>query len=209
MRDSKNTYTNLLYRTEVGTQENNCYAYAIDHYDNSGGVKLQPGDLAGMSGPVDISDCKDMKKRVQADAKAMGWTLREISNSTACSSPSIKIASVIAPGEDFHWYRYHTHVLYTIKRPRTVQDIADQFGVPLENIQVPLKSSKIPKTLQPGDTVYIRHAHVWSHKQGFSPAGPLLVDACGKIIKDPATACRKYGNRLNYNTMCTYYCLTK
>lgn len=205
-RDSRNTYSNLLYRTDVGTQENNCYAYAIDHYENSGGVKLQPGNLAGLIDPVDISDCKDMKRRVQADADAMGWTLKVVEPSTECPPGSMKIASVIAPHEDFHWYRFHKHIMYTVKKPRTIEDIAKQFSVPVKSIQVPKQPSQ---KIQPGDTLFIQDVNVWSHKQGFSPKGPLLVDACGKVIKDPGTACRTYGNRLNYNTVCTYYCLTK
>lgn len=204
MRTTTDTYSNLLYRTNLGTSNNNCYAYAIDHYVNKGDRKLQPGDLAGMHGPIDTRSCKDITKRAQADAQKMGWTLTKVSANTTCQE-GIKIAAVVAPGEDFHWYRFHKNVLYRVKRPRSIQSLAAEFGVSVANIEGPRRHS----TVYVGDTVLIRNANVWSHKQGFSPDGPLLHDASGNIIKDPATADRKYGDGLDYRVFCTYFCLDK
>jgi len=202
---NENTYSNALYGNPVGTGQNNCYAYAINHYVNKGDSKLQPGDLSGYTGPIDLSSCKDLVQRVKDDAKAMGWTLSVVNQNTECPKGAVKIASVIAPNVDFHWYKFHKHVMYKVKTPRSVADLAKEFGVSQSNIHNP----NISQTLQPGDIVLIRNANCWSHKQGFSPDGPILKDSCGNVIKDPATACRSYGRGLDYKQMCTVYCLQK
>ncbi len=205
LRTTSETYSDILYGNPVGTKENNCYAYALDHYRNSGGRKLQPGDLAGMKTDVDLSECSELIQRALADAKAMGWDLQYAGGSLdQCPSGYYKIVAVLAPNNDFHWYRHHKDLLYRVKRSRTADDIAAEFHVPLAAVSSP--SGKHANT---GDLVLIRNANVWSHKQGFSPAGPLLRDACGNIIKDPTKACRNYGSGLNYTQVCGAFCLKK
>lgn len=204
-RATIDTYSNLLYGNPVGTGQNNCYAYAINYYKNSGDDKLQPGDLAGIQGPLDLSSCDDLVQRALADGRAMGWDLQYIGNRDSCPAGHYKIVAVIAPNEDFHWYRFHKDVLYRIKTPRTAETIAAEFGVPKTSVFVPGKARHAPA----GSMVLIRGACVWSHKQGFSTDGPLLRDACGKLIKDPRTACRSYGKTLNYSVVCGAFCLQK
>jgi hypothetical protein len=202
----------LLYATPVGKGNNNCYAYAVDHYTNSGETKLQPGDLAGPGGVpgdgpgVDLGTCDDIVRKALDDARAMGWSLRYLGmpGDGACPSGSYKIACVIAPNTDFHWYRHHKDLLYRVKTPRTVADIAAEFGVPVRDVDAPNG-----KTVAAGDMVLIKNADVWSHKQGFSPAGPLLKDSCGRLIKDPWKACRDYGLELKYTVACGAFCLDK
>ena len=196
-------YSDLLYGTSLGTRQNNCYAWAIDYYKNSGDEKLQPGDLAGLKGGVNLKSCDDLVKRALADSKKMGWDLRVLEKSDQCPAGSYKIIAVLAPNEDFHWYRHHRDMLYKIKTPRTRQDVAKEFDVPVCAVVSP------SDTLNIGDLVFIKDANVWSHKQGFSPDGPLLRDSCGNLIKDPAKACRKYGNRLNYTKVCATFCFRK
>jgi len=207
---NENTFSNVLYGSPVGTSQNNCYAYAINYYVNRGDTKLQPGNLAGNMSSVDLSSCRDMRQRVQDDAKAMGWTITVIDKDTVCPKGSVKIASVIAPNIDFHWYKYHKHVMYRVKTPRSVADLAREFGVSTADVHNPNPGNRTnSSTLRLGDIVLIRNANCWSHKQGFSPEGPILKDSCGKVIKDPATACRTYGYGLNYTSICTVYCLRK
>jgi hypothetical protein len=206
-RNSIETYSNLLYSNPVGTRQNNCYAYAINYYKNSGDKKLQPGDLAGIRGDIDLGNCDDLVRRALADAKKMGWDLVYAGNSDVCAPGHYKIVAVLAPNADFHWYRYHKDVLYRVKTPRTVSDLASEFGVPVSRIDNPGRASK--SKIKSGTLVLIRGANVWSHKQGFSGDGPLLKDACGKIIKDPREACRSYGSDLNYSVVCGFFCLKK
>lgn len=202
---SMDTFSDALYGNPVGTSQNNCYAYAINHYVNEGDTKLQPGMLAGIETPVELSSCTDLVRRVKADAKAMGWKLTVLSSKDAtCPRGSIKFASVIAPNDDFHFYKYHKHVLYKVKTPRSVSELAREFGVSTSDIHVPVTDGRV----RLGDLVLIRNANVWSHKQGFSPDGPILKDSCGRVIKDPAVACRDYVG-LNYKVTCTTFCLQK
>ena len=207
VRNTSETYSDFLYANPIGTRQNNCYAYAINSYKDSGDEKkLQPGDLAGMSGSVDLKNCKDLVRRALADAKKMGWSLRYLgSNKKECCPKSTRIVAVLAPNSDFHWYRLHRDLLYRVKTPRTRRQMATEFGVSIGNVQIP--GPDISRAV-PGDLVLIRNANVWSHKQGHSGDGPLLVDACKQIIKDPAEACRNYGN-LNYKVVCGSFCLTK
>ena len=207
---SMDTFSNALYGNPVGTSQNNCYAYAINHYVNSGDTKLQPGMLAGMMTSVELSSCTDLVQRVKADAKAMGWNLSVVSKDATCPRGSIKFASVIAPHDDFHFYKFHKHVLYKVKTPRTVSDLAREFGVSTSDIHVPgMSLSGADGQVRLGDVVLVRNAKVWSHKQGFSPDGPILKDSRGRVIKDPVLACRDYGRGLNYKTTCTTFCLQK
>jgi len=203
-RNTSETYSDLLYRSPVGTGQNNCYAWAVDYYKNTGDRKLQPGDLAGISGGVDLTKCDDLISRALADGRAMGWDLRFVGDSLGCAPGYTSIVAVMAPDNDFHWYRHHKDLLYRVKTPRTVRDLAIEFDVPAQNVSIPSGD-----TAGSGDMVLIRGANVWSHKQGFSPAGPLLRDSCGKIIKDPRKACRKYGSGLNYTKVCGAFCLRK
>ena len=196
----------LLYATPVGKGNNNCYAYAVDQYANSGETKLQPGNLSGNATDVDLRGCDDIVQRALRDGKAMGWNLRYLGmdSEAACPASGYKIACVIAPNSDFHWYRHHKDLLYRVKTPRTVAQLAEEFGVPRKDIDAPEGDN-----VAPGDMVLIRNADVWSHKQGFSPAGVLLRDSCGRLIKDPWKACRDYGLGLRYTIACGAFCLDK
>lgn len=205
VRNASETYSNALYGSPVGTSQNNCYAYAIDHYKESGGDKLQPGELASVPGKLNLGNCDDLVSRALADAKAMGWTLRTLRDGERCAE-GYKIVAVLAPNNDFHWYRHHKDLLYRVKTPRSSEDLAREFDVPRNNVIVPkVDASRVDV----GDIVLIRNADVWSHKQGFSPDGPLLRDACGKIIKDPKLACRNYGSGLDYTAVCGTFCFKK
>jgi len=203
--NSKNTYSNLLYRSPTGRASNNCWAYAIDHYDTEQGIKLQPGELSGKTSPMDLSTCDDVVQRAIDDATAMGWTLTPSSPSSTCSKHHYHIMAVLAPDRDYHWYRFHKNVLYRVQTPRSKGTIAKEFGVPETNVQIPGPDENMANT---GDTVLVRDARVWSHKRGLSEDGPLLKDACGKFIKNPAKACRAYPG-LDYSVVCKTFCLSK
>ena len=207
-KNNRETYSNLLYGSPVGTGQNNCYAYALDVYKDSGDAKLQPGDLAGLNGNVDLKNCDSLVARALADGRAMGWDLRYVGCETrgrACSQRgAYMIVAVVAPNNDFHWYRHHKDLLYRVQTPRSIAHLAKEFGVSTKDITIP----GMTKEAIAGDLVLIKNANVWSHKRGFSEEGPLLKDACGKVIKDPARACRKYGG-LDYKKVCGAFCLKK
>jgi hypothetical protein len=117
---------------------------------------------------------------------------------------------------DFHFYKQHGYVDYNIKEGDTRQSIAKLFKVPLVNVPLlstakrNLTNAKISindgtkrKNNVNRGVIKVK-ANVWSHKQGWG-AGPLLVDAKGKIILDPRKADRKYA--YDYSKFCSSFCV--
>ncbi len=192
---SEETYTNAVFGSPRGIRNNNCYAWAIGHYDNSGGVKLQPGDLAGVTGDMSLKTCTDLKKRALSDSLAPGQkAMYTVSPGKACRRGFYKVMAFLDRNTDYHWYRQHKDVMYKLQQGNSLTSIATKLGVPPTKIK-PVGNGK----------VLVRNADVFSHKRGFA-TGPILEDACGKPIFDPRKACRDYGN-YNYNNFCGAYCV--
>lgn len=199
---SEETYTNAVYGSPKGKRNNNCYAWAIGHYRNGGGVKLQPGNLARLTGNMSLKSCKDLKKRALADAKAPGQkSMYVVKPESPCQAGYYKVMAFLAKNTDYHWYRQHKDVMYAVRAGNSLTSIAKKMGVPPRKLTAPGGKT----TLSPDNVVHVKNADVWSHKQGFA-TGPLLEDACGKIIADPRKACRDYGP-YNYKTFCGAYCV--
>ena len=199
---SEETYTNAVYGSPKGKRNNNCYAWAIGHYRNGGGVKLQPGNLARLTGNMSLTSCKDLKKRALADAKAPGQkSMYVVKAASPCKQGYYKVMAFLAKNTDYHWYRQHKDVMYHVRAGNSLTSIANKMGVPPRK----LTTQRGGKNLSPDNVVHVKNADVWSHKQGFA-TGPLLEDACGKVIADPRKACRDYGP-YNYKTFCGAYCV--
>jgi hypothetical protein len=202
---SEVVFSDNVYGSPHAIGDNNCWAYAIDHLRNSSrpptGRKLQPGELSirGNS-DVNLSSCKDIRNKVARD---LGDDAYEEAPERPCRKGYYKIFSVVSPNQDFHFYKHHRHILYRVKRERSLEDLAKEFDVDLSNIVAP---NGPKKGVKEGDVVMIKNANVFSHKQGFSRDGPILRDSCGKIIKDPRKACRTYGS-LDYSQVCGSHCV--
>lgn len=213
---SENTFDDLLFGSPRGTGQNNCYGWAIEYYRDTGDYKVQPGDFARAAGvlktpeqELDLNSCSDIVKKALLDAKVMGNSLKVVKSTEQCPKGSAKIMAFLAPTRDYHWYRYHRDLVYRIRHPRSLADLAKEFKVDPQNVRVAGMPDVTPSTVIPRDTkVFIRNARLWSHKQGFAPDGPILKDACNRIIKDPRTACRKYES-LEYTNECAAFCFTK
>jgi hypothetical protein len=191
----------MVYGSPRGKRNNNCYAWAIGHYRDSGGVKLQPGDLAGEARDLNLSSCKDLKRRAIQDAKAPGQKAMYAAGPRArCRPGYYKVMSFLDRGTDYHWYRQHRDLLYRVQAGNSLTSVATKLGVPPRQI---VTSSQ--DALRPNNVILVKNADLWSHKQGFA-TGPLLQDACGKVITDPRRACRDYG-QYNYDTFCGSYCV--
>jgi len=94
---------------------------------------------------------------------------------------------------DFHFYVQHGVVEYKVLKPGDTQEsVAKFFKVPLSRVK------RAGKFIQKGKRIVFR-ANVFSHKRGWA-TGPLLVDASGKMIKDPRKADRNYPG-LNYDNV--------
>jgi hypothetical protein len=188
---SEETFSEGTYGTTKGRLGNNCYQWAIDAYSDRKNFKLQPGQIAGIDTDIDLSDCRDLKRRVLADLKG---DIYSANADKPCRKGFYKIMNVLAKNSDYHWYKQNRDVLVRTDR-HSAEDIARTFRVPVANVAMGRSHA------------LVLGADVWSHKQG-NATGPLLKDACGKIIKDPRTACRDYPV-YKYDTFCGAYCVRK
>jgi hypothetical protein len=194
---SEDVFNEGVYGTPRGKGNNNCYGWAIDEYRNSGESKLQPGNLGREPGRFELRSCEQLNARVLADMRGRAYVEDA---QVPCKRGYYKIMGFLDPDDDYHWYKQHRHALVQLSgRLRSVAGVARVMGVSPKQVYSP---SPRPRT---GDTLLVKDAGVWSHKQGFA-TGPLLKDACDQVIKDPRQACRAYGN-LNYTRYCGSLCV--
>lgn len=205
---SEDVYSNAVYGSTRGKGNNNCYAWAIDEYRNSGNDKLQPGNMSASPRTMSLRSCADMRSRALADLRGRGGGGSRgayvVDPDTACKRGYYKIMGFLDPGKDHHWYKQHRHALVNLRDGRetatsaAAATVAKALGVSPKQVYAPSS---------PASSVLVRDANLWSHKQGFA-TGPLLRDACGKAIKDPRAACRSYGKgQLNYTQFCGAMCV--
>jgi hypothetical protein len=183
-----------------GLHVDNCYAYAVSDHARYRNNKSIPGNYSGMSSIFHTyRNCKGLASRVISDNAKKVY---KVNGDSKCKKSFYKIMMFVAPKNkyqnttgDFHFYKQHGLVKYTIKGGDTPAKIAKFFKIPV---------SRVPKKLPPkGGSILIR-ANVWSHKLGWA-TGPLLYDAAGKVIKDPRKADRNYG--YNYTKYCSSFCV--
>lgn len=184
-----------------GRNVDNCYAYAVGNHRVYRPQKSVPGTRFHLNNlKLTYKSCKGLKKRVLADNPGNIYTVKATSR---CKKDFYKIMMFVAPTNDFsnstgdfHFYKQHGYVKHTVKSGDTYKSLAAFFKVPY---------SRVYKCgpLVPGKEIRIK-ANVWSHKQGWG-AGPLLTDACGKVILDPRKSCRKYS--YNYSKYCQSFCV--
>jgi len=184
----------------TGLHVDNCYAYAVGDHAKYRMNKSVPGNHSGMSSIFHTyRNCKGLAKRVISDNPKKVYKVKP---TLKCKKSFYKIMMFVAPKNiynnstgDFHFYKQHGVVKYTIKKGDTRTKIAKFFKIPL--VRIPLN---LPV---PGKSIIIR-ANVWSHKLGWA-TGPLLYDASGKVIKDPRKADRNYGYK--YSKFCCSFCV--
>lgn len=198
MSGTERTYTDFTFGTRTGVDNNNCYGYAIDRFRETGNVKLQPGNVAKLGGDVDLSSCRNVMDRTKADLVGRAYPEKA---EKACRPGYHKVMAFLAKDTDYHWYRQHRNALVRLSdKLRSIAALARALGVKPKQIYSPTSRPK------PGDTVLVRDAGLWSHKQGLA-TGPLLKDSCDKAIKDPRAACRTYPNGLDYKDYCGAMCV--
>lgn len=183
-----------------GKRSNNCYAYAFNDYATYRQHKSVPGARVKKDGYHTYTHCKGLANRVIADNPKKVYKAKA---NDKCKKGFYKVMMVVAPENkygnlsgDFHFYKQHSEVVHTIKEGDTYASIARMYDVPYSRVRKagPLKKGKKLKF----------KANFFSHKMGWA-TGPLIKDSCGKLIKDPRKACRKYG--YNYKKYCTSFCV--
>ena len=180
---------------------NNCYAYAFHDMRFWRPHKSVPGPNGGMN--HNFRNCTGIAKQIKADNPGKVYIVKK--SNTKCKKGYYKVMMVVAPttrngrpGGDFHFYKQHGIINYKIRRGDTPRNLAKFFGVGVKTITDAMGAD--PRV---GKKIIFR-CNLFSHKMGWA-TGPLLVDSCGKIIKDPTKACRKYG--LNYSKYCNSFCV--
>lgn len=176
-------------------RNHNCYAFALDDYFNSAVPvpKQQPGDRAGHSNKLlDLTKC-EIVNRILADNPGL---IYPEAAERPCRQGFHKVFVFNDPNpatSDFHWYRQVKDLVYTLKPGETVQQVAARFELPAGRI-TPAGRRRL----------LLRDVNVWAHKMGHA-TGALLEDSCGKLIRDPRSACRGSGGR-NYTLSCGSLC---
>lgn len=92
----------------------NCYAYIWNLVANAPGAKLNPGALANQV--FSSLTRPSIANAASLDASVMNRTFRYSSYSEIPGYREYKVALVIAPGVDFHWYRQNSDGTWSHKR---------------------------------------------------------------------------------------------
>lgn len=112
----------------------NCYAYALNMMDGfSYGDKLQPGELSGNM--ITELSVKSIVDASIADAEATGRIFQRAETDKACPSNTYKVALVIAPGVDYHWYRQNPDGTWSHKPGHTEVTNEDASGKTIKDPQ--------------------------------------------------------------------------
>ena len=197
-------YSEEPWRTH-GIRSNNCYAYAVNDFETFRVRKSVPGDRSGKSSEYhSYTNCKGLPERVLSDNPGKIYKAKATEK---CKKDYYKMMMVVAPKNqygtshgDFHFYKQHGKANHVVKQGDTCKSIAEMFDIPVSRIY---KAKGANKPLRVGMKL-IFNVNLFSHKRGWA-TGPLLKDACGKPIRDPRMACRKYG--YDYSKYCCSFCV--
>lgn len=118
---------------------NNCYTYILGYYvDPRDGSKWRtkgqnPGEISGNSITMsDLSDADTAKEAIvaacKADAEEYGGVFRAIDKNEQPASGYYKVALVLDPRDDYHWYRQIEEGNWTHKPGMTKAKDSDDSG---------------------------------------------------------------------------------
>ena len=113
--------------TDENIRRANCYAYSMDVLKTTEG-KLQPGNVSRQRFASITKS--DIEKAVKADGPYLG-SGRKITNSTKNATPGknqYKVALVISPCFDYHWYVQNRNGYWSHKRGLTEIPNVDASG---------------------------------------------------------------------------------
>lgn len=128
------TYNGIKYKNY-----NNCYTYSLGYYvDPRDGSKWRingqnPGEISGDAITIsDLADAETAKEAIvaacKADAKEYGGVFRAIGKNDQPASGYYKVALVLDPGTDYHWYRQIEEGNWTHKPGTTKAKDSDDSG---------------------------------------------------------------------------------
>ena len=111
----------------------NCYAYMLNRRTGFEiGHKLQPGELSGdpLNTAEDINVSKIIEL-VRADADIAGFYFEESDPRSTCPDGTYKVALVVDPGVDYHWYRQNPDGTWSHKPGHLEATDVDASGKPV------------------------------------------------------------------------------
>ena len=85
----------------------NCYAYALNTKQHG---YMQPGESEGhnFDNTANYLTASVLINMVSLDSSNYNFTFNQVSKNTKCLEGEYKVALVIAPNEDYHWYRQNS-----------------------------------------------------------------------------------------------------
>lgn len=110
---------------------NNCYNYAMNYRSNT---FAQPGRISGH--PNNVMQCPNV-------ATAANWD----GCTAICSGPNKNVALVIWPGQDYHWYRFHSNGFWGHKPGSTAARNTDSLGRVIGGALNPRNCARGPYTI--------------------------------------------------------------
>lgn len=105
-------YNPGFWNTPSVQPQNNCYNYAMNYRSNT---FAQPGRISGH--PNNVMQCANVAAAANWDGCTAG-----------CSGPNKRVALVIWPGRDYHWYRLHSNGFWGHKPGQTAARNTDNLG---------------------------------------------------------------------------------
>jgi len=123
-------YNPAFWNTPSVQPHNNCYNYAMNYRSNT---FAQPGRISGH--PNSVMQCANV-------ATAANWD----GCTATCSGPNKRVALVIWPGRDYHWYRFHSNGFWGHKPGGTAARNTDNRGRVIGGLLNPQNCDRGPYT---------------------------------------------------------------
>ncbi|MGH2620040.1 MAG: hypothetical protein ACRDHG_05645 [Anaerolineales bacterium] len=109
------------------------------------GHKVQPGEFSGdpLDSAQDINVLKIIEL-VRADADTAGFYFEESDPRSTCSDGTYKVALVVDPGVDYHWYRQNPDGTWSHKPGHLEATEVDASGKPIYDPSVADRDYGLP-----------------------------------------------------------------
>ena len=124
-------YSTSLWNYSPVVYNTNCYSYSLNNQVIPGTNilwRMQPGESAGLELSQSNLTATIVESYVQVDSEVLGFTFEPIGKYEICSENAYKVALVVAPGVDYHWYRQNSNGTWSHKRGTTEVTNLDASG---------------------------------------------------------------------------------
>lgn len=166
------TYDTSLWNYYPAINNNNCYAYSINNQVHDNGYiwyKQQPGEYSGHSlTSADLSTNGKIAQYTRYDLLQYGGDFIQVSRDSVCSPGRYKVALVVEPGIDYHWYRQNSDGTWSHKQGTSAVKNKDNSNYTICD----------PFTCDRGNyTLFIGYFEVTPVDQMYSPSRSSLINS--------------------------------